>query len=160
MIIMKAKMAKKEQKKIRDYSWWVCKQTSQRVHSKIPRSTRVEMETRLKFIFEQIGPVARTVDNFLRTGDNLSNGQPETFERMTIFFAWIAQFVRRDANFFAWIAQTVRTDANFLRMGITSRSNGCKLFRTVAWAVRADALSVWTANARHTNGYPCENGKP
>ena len=29
-----------------------------------------EMENRLKFIFEQRGPVAQTVNNFFQTGDN------------------------------------------------------------------------------------------
>ena len=44
------------------------------------------METRLKFIFEQIASVARTVDKFF-------------LERMTIFFKRIAQAVRTDDNY-------------------------------------------------------------
>ena len=48
------------------------------------------METRLKFIFEQIGSVPQTVDNF--------------------FFEWIALAIRMDNNFLKWISQAIRGD--------------------------------------------------
>ena len=54
-------------------------------------------ETLLKFIFEQIASVARTVNKFF-------------FERMTTFFKRIAQAIRADDNFF--------------QMDTPSRSNG------------------------------------
>ena len=63
------------------------------------------METQLKFIFEQIASVARTVDKF--------------------FFERIAQAVRTDNNFFKRISQAVGTDDNFFQTDILSRSNGC-----------------------------------
>ena len=82
------------------------------------------MEIRLKFIFEQIGSVPRTVDNF--------------------FSKRIAQAVQRDDNFFqtdspsysnGWhffflerIAQAVQTDDNFLRTDSSTHSSGRQFF--------------------------------
>ena len=51
------------------------------------------METQLKFIFEQIGSVPPTVDNF--------------------FFEWIALAIRTDNNFLKRISQAIRGDDNF-----------------------------------------------
>ena len=62
------------------------------------------VETRLKFIFEQIASVARTVDKF--------------------FFERIARAVRTDNTFFKRISQAVRTDDNFFQTDSPSRSNG------------------------------------
>ena len=56
------------------------------------------METRLKFIFEQIASVAGTVDKS--------------------FFERIAHAVRTDNNFFKRISQAVRTDDNFFQTRI------------------------------------------
>ena len=63
------------------------------------------METRLKFIFEQIASVARTSTN------------SEFFER-------IARAVRTDNTFFNRISQAVRTDDNFFQTDSPGRSNG------------------------------------
>ena len=53
------------------------------------------METQLKFIFEQIGSVPPTVDNF--------------------FFEWIALAIRTDNNFLKRISQAIRGDDNFFQ---------------------------------------------
>ena len=66
--------------------------------------------------FEQMAQAVQTDDIF--------------FERMTMFFARIAQAFQTNANFFA----------------------------QMAWAVQTDAQSVRTTNAQHTHGYLCENG--
>ena len=65
------------------------------------------METRLKFIFEQIASVARTVDKF--------------------FFERIARAFRTDNTFFKRISQVVRTDDNFFWTDTPSRSNGYQI---------------------------------
>ena len=66
------------------------------------------METRLKFIFEQIASVARTIDKF--------------------FFEQIARAVRTDNNYFKRISQAVRKDDNFYQTDGPSRSNGRQFF--------------------------------
>ena len=118
MITMKAKMTIKEQKNIRDYSWsWcVCKQASQRDHSRIPRSTLVAGDkvvlgdgnlAKIYFwtqFFRTDSPSRSNAANFFRTN------QRELFKRIQIFFARIAR--------------AVRTDTNFLCTDSLSRSNG------------------------------------
>ena len=82
------------------------------------------METRLKFIFEQIASVARTVDKF--------------------FFERIAWAVRTDNNFFQRISLAVRTDENFFQ---TDSPWG------IAQAVRTDNNFFWTDTPSRSNGY-------
>ena len=83
---MKAKMAIKEQKNIRDYSWCVCKQASQRDHSTLVAGDKLfwEMETRLKFIFEhnffeQTARAVRMDDKFFRMDSPNSSNRCEFF---------------------------------------------------------------------------------
>ena len=119
------------------------------------RSTRVasdEMvlgwETRLKFTFEQIASVARTVDKF--------------------FSERIARAVRTDNNFFKRISQAVRTDDNFFQTDGPNRSNGWQLFsngwpesfermttffKQIAQVVRTDDNFFWTDTRSRSNGY-------
>ena len=68
------------------------------------------METGLKFIFEQIALVARTVDSFffewiaqaVRTDSNFSNGQPKPFEWMAInFLEQMSEAIQMDDIFFS-----------------------------------------------------------
>ena len=75
--------------------------------------------SRVKFIFEQIGSVPPTVDNF--------------------FFEWIALAIRMDNNFLKRISQAIRGDDNFFQTDSPSRSNGWHFFlERIAQAVQTD----------------------
>ena len=94
------------------------------------------MEIWLKFIFEQIGSVPPTVDNFF-------------FKRIALPSKWITFFLKR-------IPQAVRTDDNFFQMDSPSCSNGWHYFfflERIAQAVQKDDIFFQTDSPSHANGW-------
>ena len=97
---MKVKMATKEQRSITVHDRFVNKlhnirdqENNRSFATSGQRWNGFGMETQLKFIFEQIGSVPPTVDNF--------------------FFEWIALAIRTDNNFLKRISQAIQGDDNF-----------------------------------------------
>ena len=82
------------------------------------RSTRVASdETVLGWKLGENLPLNRQLQSLERSTNSFPNGQPEPFERITIFSNGYPKPFERMTTFFKRMAQVLRTDDNLFQMG-------------------------------------------